>query len=113
MMHLEQQHSDLEKENAGLHKDLKDCHILLVAAKVDPGEFLLSFQKGLILLSIEMQLNMFLFVSVLGERVAEAAQENEIQQKKVMVCIFFFFYWTKDFYEPNIDSLFYLLSECV
>lgn len=40
MMDLEQQHGELEKENAGLHRNLKDCHILLVAAKVDPGECL-------------------------------------------------------------------------
>ncbi|XP_075893839.1 small kinetochore-associated protein [Nelusetta ayraudi] len=57
MMGLEQQYSDLEKENEGLHKNLKDCHVLLVAAKVDP---------------------------VLGERVGEAAQGNEIQRKEVM-----------------------------
>nr|XP_046228306.1 small kinetochore-associated protein [Scatophagus argus] len=54
---LELQFSDLEKENVGLQKNLKDCHVLLVAAKIDP---------------------------VLGERVGEAAQQNEDQRKEVM-----------------------------
>lgn len=89
MMHLEQQHSELEKENAGLHKNLKDCHILLVASKVDPGEFVLPFQKGLILL-FDIQLNMFCLFLVLGERVGEASQESEIQRKEIMVCIYLF-----------------------
>ncbi|XP_041815067.1 small kinetochore-associated protein [Chelmon rostratus] len=54
---LELQFSDLEKENAGLQKNLKDCHALLVAAKIDP---------------------------VVGERVGEAARQNEDQRKEVM-----------------------------
>ncbi|XP_039981473.1 small kinetochore-associated protein [Xiphias gladius] len=54
---LELQFSDLEKENAEFQKNLKDCHVLLVAAKIDP---------------------------VLGERVGEAAQENEDQRKEAM-----------------------------
>ncbi|XP_041661739.1 small kinetochore-associated protein [Cheilinus undulatus] len=54
---LELQFSDLEKENAEVQKNLKDCHVLLVAAKIDP---------------------------VLGERVGEAAQQNEEQRKEVM-----------------------------
>ncbi|XP_054474627.1 small kinetochore-associated protein [Anoplopoma fimbria] len=51
------QFSELEKENAEVHKNLKDCHILLVAANIDP---------------------------VLGERVGEAAQQNEDKRKEVM-----------------------------
>ncbi|XP_076612900.1 small kinetochore-associated protein [Chaetodon auriga] len=54
---LELQFSDLEKENAGLQKNLKDCHVLLVAAQIDP---------------------------VVGQRVGEAAQQNEDQRKEVM-----------------------------
>ncbi|XP_038582775.1 small kinetochore-associated protein [Micropterus salmoides] len=54
---LELQFSDLEKENAEVQKNLKDCHVLLVAAKIDP---------------------------VLGERVGEAARQNEDQRKEVM-----------------------------
>ncbi|XP_070705803.1 small kinetochore-associated protein [Pempheris klunzingeri] len=54
---LELQFSELEKENAGVQKNLKDCHVLLVAAKIDP---------------------------VLGERVGEAAQQNEDKRKEVM-----------------------------
>ncbi|KAK2855967.1 hypothetical protein Q5P01_004702 [Channa striata] len=54
---LELQFSDLEKENAEVQKNLKDCHILLVAEKIDP---------------------------VLGERVGEAAQQNEEQRKEAM-----------------------------
>ncbi|GAA6214910.1 girdin-like [Lates japonicus] len=54
---LELQFSDLEKENAEVQKNLKDCHVLLVAAKIDP---------------------------VLGERVGEAAQQNEDQRKEAM-----------------------------
>lgn len=42
---LELQFSDLEKENAGLQKNLKDCHALLVAAKIDPGEYVSPFSK--------------------------------------------------------------------
>lgn len=60
---LELQFSELEKENAGIQKNLKDCHVLLVANKIDP---------------------------VLGERVGEAAQQNEDQRKEVMVYIFYF-----------------------
>ncbi|KAM6991857.1 small kinetochore-associated protein [Tautogolabrus adspersus] len=54
---LELQFSDLEKENSEVQRNLKDCHVLLVAAKIDP---------------------------VLGERVGEAAQQNEDQRKEVM-----------------------------
>ncbi|XP_074472667.1 small kinetochore-associated protein [Sebastes fasciatus] len=54
---LELQFSDLEKENADVQKNLKDCHVLLVAANIDP---------------------------VLGERVGEAARQNEGQRKEVM-----------------------------
>ncbi|XP_040919687.1 small kinetochore-associated protein isoform X2 [Toxotes jaculatrix] len=54
---LELQFSDLEKKNAGVEKNLKDCHVLLVGAKIDP---------------------------VLGERVGEAAQQNEDQRKEAM-----------------------------
>uniref|UniRef100_A0A3Q1D062 Kinetochore localized astrin (SPAG5) binding protein n=1 Tax=Amphiprion ocellaris TaxID=80972 RepID=A0A3Q1D062_AMPOC len=54
---LELQFSDLEKENAEAQKHLKDCHVLLVSAKIDP---------------------------VLGERVGDAAQKNEDQRKEVM-----------------------------
>ncbi|XP_028997267.1 small kinetochore-associated protein isoform X2 [Betta splendens] len=52
---LELRFSDLEKENAEVKKNLTDCHVLLVSAKIDPGE-----------------------------KVGEAAQENEDQRKKVM-----------------------------
>ncbi|XP_070782347.1 small kinetochore-associated protein [Enoplosus armatus] len=54
---LELQFSDLEKENAEVQKNLRDCHVLLVAAKIDP---------------------------VLGERVGEAALQNEDERKEVM-----------------------------
>ncbi|KAM7395104.1 hypothetical protein PAMA_006722 [Pampus argenteus] len=54
---LELQFNNLEKENAAVQKNLKDCHVLLVASKIDP---------------------------VLGERVGEAAQQNEDQRKEVM-----------------------------
>ncbi|XP_042245959.1 small kinetochore-associated protein isoform X2 [Thunnus maccoyii] len=54
---LELQFNDLEKENAEVQKNLKDCLVLLVAAKIDP---------------------------VLGERVGEPAQQNEDQRKEVM-----------------------------
>nr|XP_033504982.1 small kinetochore-associated protein [Epinephelus lanceolatus] len=54
---MELQFSDLEKENAEVKKDLKNCHMLLVSAKVDP---------------------------VLGEKVGEAAQQNEDQRREVM-----------------------------
>ncbi|XP_074541705.1 small kinetochore-associated protein [Halichoeres trimaculatus] len=53
---LELQCNDLEKENARVEKNLKDCHVLLVAAKIDP---------------------------VLGERVGEAARQHEDQRKEV------------------------------
>ncbi|KAM4633907.1 small kinetochore-associated protein isoform 2-T2 [Polymixia lowei] len=55
---LELQLSDIERENAGAQKRLKDCHVLLVAGKIDP---------------------------VLGERIGEAAQENEDRQREVSV----------------------------
>ncbi|XP_047429063.1 small kinetochore-associated protein [Mugil cephalus] len=54
---LELQFSDLEKENADVQRNLKDCHVLLVSAKIDP---------------------------VLGERVGDAARQNEEQRKEVM-----------------------------
>ncbi|XP_029281415.1 small kinetochore-associated protein isoform X2 [Cottoperca gobio] len=55
---LELQCSDLEKENVEVQKNLKDCHILLVTASIDP---------------------------VLGERVGEATRQNEDQRKEVMI----------------------------
>uniref|UniRef100_A0AAZ1XP64 Kinetochore localized astrin (SPAG5) binding protein n=2 Tax=Oreochromis aureus TaxID=47969 RepID=A0AAZ1XP64_OREAU len=54
---LELQYCDLQKENAEVQKNLKDCHALLVTAKIDP---------------------------VLGERVGDAARQNESQRKEVM-----------------------------
>lgn len=42
---MELQFTDLEKENVGLQKNLKDCHVLLVGAKIDPGEYVSSFSK--------------------------------------------------------------------
>lgn len=45
---LELQLSELEKRNAGLHKNLKDCHAVLVAAKVDPGMHVSPFQSVLL-----------------------------------------------------------------
>lgn len=35
---LEQQLSDTEKQNADVQKSLRECHVLLVAAKIDPGD---------------------------------------------------------------------------
>ncbi|XP_019726305.1 small kinetochore-associated protein isoform X1 [Hippocampus comes] len=55
--HLEQQCSDLEKENSEVQKNLKDCQIILVAAKIDP---------------------------ISGELIGEAARQNEEQRKEVM-----------------------------
>ncbi|KAI9531516.1 hypothetical protein NQZ68_040363 [Dissostichus eleginoides] len=54
---LELQYSDIEKENVEVQKNLRDCHVLLVAANIDP---------------------------VVGERVGEAARQNEDQRKEVM-----------------------------
>ncbi|XP_042359674.1 girdin-like [Plectropomus leopardus] len=54
---LKLQFSDLEKENAEVKKNLRDCHVLLVSAKIDP---------------------------VLGEKVGKAARENEDERKEVM-----------------------------
>ncbi|KAK5852708.1 hypothetical protein PBY51_006555 [Eleginops maclovinus] len=54
---LELQYSEIEKENAEVQKNLRDCHVLLVAASIDP---------------------------VVGERVGEAARQNEEQRKEVM-----------------------------
>ncbi|CAJ1078346.1 small kinetochore-associated protein [Xyrichtys novacula] len=53
---LQLQFSGLEKENAEVQKNLKDCHVLLVAAKIDP---------------------------ILGELVGETAGQNEDQRKEV------------------------------
>ncbi|XP_072319489.1 small kinetochore-associated protein [Eucyclogobius newberryi] len=54
---LQQQFNELEKEKLETEKHLKDCHALLVSAKIDP---------------------------VLGERLREVAQENEEQRKEAM-----------------------------
>ncbi|XP_054618643.1 small kinetochore-associated protein isoform X2 [Dunckerocampus dactyliophorus] len=55
--HLEQQFCALEKENSEVEKNLKDCQILLVAAKIDP---------------------------ISGDVVGEAARQDEEQRKEVM-----------------------------
>ncbi|KAA8582999.1 hypothetical protein FQN60_015545, partial [Etheostoma spectabile] len=52
---LELQYSDLVKENTEVQKNLKDCHVLLVSANIDPGE-----------------------------RVGEASRNHEDQRKEVM-----------------------------
>ncbi|XP_035000117.1 small kinetochore-associated protein isoform X2 [Hippoglossus stenolepis] len=52
---LELQFSDIEKENTDVQKNLKNCHVLLVAANIDPGG-----------------------------SVGEAAQQNEDQRKEAM-----------------------------
>ncbi|XP_029903365.1 small kinetochore-associated protein isoform X2 [Myripristis murdjan] len=54
---LELQCTDLEKENADVQRRLKDCHVLLVAKQMDP---------------------------VLGERIGEAAQQNEDQRREMV-----------------------------
>ncbi|XP_033991545.1 small kinetochore-associated protein isoform X2 [Trematomus bernacchii] len=54
---LELQYSDIDKENVEVQKNLRDCHVLLVAANIDP---------------------------VVGERVGEAARQNDDQRKEVM-----------------------------
>ena len=45
---LELQFNDLEKENAEVQKNLKDCLVLLVAAKIDPGEYASPISKCVI-----------------------------------------------------------------
>lgn len=40
---LELQYSHLEKENTEVQKNLKDCHVLLVSANIDPGEYVSPF----------------------------------------------------------------------
>ncbi|XP_061668339.1 small kinetochore-associated protein [Syngnathoides biaculeatus] len=55
--HLQQQFSDLEKENSEVQKNLKDCQIILLAAKIDP---------------------------ISGEVVARIARENEEQRKEAV-----------------------------
>ncbi|KAK5879802.1 hypothetical protein CesoFtcFv8_022887 [Champsocephalus esox] len=54
---LELQYSDIETENVEVKKNLRDCHVLLVVANIDP---------------------------VVGERVGEAARQDEDQRKEVM-----------------------------
>uniref|UniRef100_A0A674DXV5 Kinetochore localized astrin (SPAG5) binding protein n=1 Tax=Salmo trutta TaxID=8032 RepID=A0A674DXV5_SALTR len=54
---LEQQYSDLQGTNADIQKQLKDCHVLLVAGNIDP---------------------------VLGEKIGETAQQNEDRQREVV-----------------------------
>ncbi|XP_019911684.1 small kinetochore-associated protein isoform X2 [Esox lucius] len=54
---LEQQHSELQVTNVDIQKQLKDCHVLLVAGNIDP---------------------------VLGERIREIKQENEDQRREVV-----------------------------
>lgn len=39
---MEQQFKDIKEENAGLQKNLKACHVLLVTAKMDPGKCVLT-----------------------------------------------------------------------
>uniref|UniRef100_A0A1A8RQF8 Kinetochore-localized astrin/SPAG5 binding protein n=2 Tax=Nothobranchius rachovii TaxID=451742 RepID=A0A1A8RQF8_9TELE len=54
---LELQSSELLSENAAIKKNLHDCRVLLVSAKIDP---------------------------VLGEKVGDAAQHNEDKRKEAM-----------------------------
>ncbi|XP_029534669.1 small kinetochore-associated protein isoform X1 [Oncorhynchus nerka] len=54
---LEQRCSDLQGTNADVQKQLKDCHVLLVAGNIDP---------------------------VLGEKIGKTAQQNEDQQREVV-----------------------------
>lgn len=94
-MELELQFSDLEKENAGVQKNLKDCHALLVTAKIDPGEYVSPFSQCVFVRLIFV--SCFLIESnirsiwlVLGERVGDAARQNEDQRREVMVHIFYY-----------------------
>ncbi|XP_054910534.1 small kinetochore-associated protein [Poeciliopsis prolifica] len=54
---LELQLDELQKENVEFHKNLQDCHTLLVSAKIDP---------------------------VLGEKVGDAVRQKEVKRKEVM-----------------------------
>ncbi|KAM7395106.1 hypothetical protein PAMA_006722 [Pampus argenteus] len=87
---LELQFNNLEKENAAVQKNLKDCHVLLVASKIDPGEYTSPISKCVIHVLNNsgcylIEMNIISHGSlVLGERVGEAAQQNEDQRKEVM-----------------------------
>ncbi|XP_026060051.1 small kinetochore-associated protein [Carassius auratus] len=54
---LEQRYTDLQGENQDIQKQLRDCHVLLVAESLDP---------------------------VSGERLGQTAQQKEEQRKEVM-----------------------------
>lgn len=47
MTELEQRCTDLQGENREFQKQLRDCHVLLVAEKLDPGEDLFYCSIGL------------------------------------------------------------------
>lgn len=43
MAQKELQFAEVEKENVRSQKELKDLHVVLVAAKIDPGKYVLPF----------------------------------------------------------------------
>lgn len=91
---LELQFSGLEKENAEVRKNLKDCHVLLVAANIDPGSYLQTFFTCFLLQTFSfflLKMNLLsLSFTVLGERVGEDAQQKNDKRKEVTVCRFYF-----------------------
>lgn len=106
---LELQYCDLQKENAEVQKNLKDCHALLITAKIDPGrkntKIYLSVSVSSVV-SVRDLTEIHLSFLVLGERVGDTARQNESQRKEVMVCLFDFTLhydmFTLGFYSLNI-----------
>lgn len=104
---LELQYCDLQKEKAEVQKNLKDCHALLITAKIDPGRknTKIYFSVSSVV-SVRDLTEIHLSFLVLGERVGDTARQNESQRKEVMVCLFDFTLhydmFTLGFYSLNI-----------
>lgn len=85
---MEQQFKEMKEENSSLQKNLKDCHVLLVASKMDPGKCV----STVVMVFCWWLGTTKSFPTVSGERVGEAARQNEDQRKEVMVSTFILLY---------------------
>lgn len=86
---MEQQFSDLETKNLELEKNMKDCHILLLDAKIDPGNSVHTCSVTLTL--VRTWNSLILLDSQFQERVLEKLRDRMKSRGKKLWFVFHYF----------------------
>lgn len=103
---LELRCTDLQGENREIQKQLRDCHVLLVAENLDPGDDLIYCSVGLthveeqcVLLSCNLNSLKFSFRGKVG---SDSTTEGRTKKRSYGICIFCFIYINAIFLLKNI-----------